>query len=106
MSYLDLVWDRYLADTLKTTTRLKRGGKGVCRRVVDSAPLPSNWLSFLCEDLNKSELFNFLSKELLASFKQERGELVVRQSNDIHAVQHDYRQILVRTVDTDVVVLV
>ncbi len=73
VSRLDLVWDRYLADTLKATARLKRG-KGVRRRVVGSAPLPSNWLSFLRVDLNKSELFCFLSKELLASFKQEREE--------------------------------
>ena len=61
VSRLDLVWDRYLADTLKATARLKRG-KRVRRRVVGSAPLPSNWLSFLRVDLNKSELFQFSLK--------------------------------------------
>ena len=40
--HVDLVWDSYLVDSLIATARAKRG-KGVCRCVVSSAPIPSNW---------------------------------------------------------------
>ena len=46
VSRLDLVWDSYRADTLKASTREQRG-KGVRRRVVDSAVIPGIWQSFL-----------------------------------------------------------
>ena len=38
---LDLVWDRYSADSLKGVVRAKRG-KGVRRRVVGGASIPGN----------------------------------------------------------------
>ena len=50
---LDLVWDRYRPDSLKGTTRAKRG-KGVRRRVVGRASIPGNWASFLRVDDNKT----------------------------------------------------
>lgn len=95
VSRLDLVWDNYVVDTLKATAREKRG-KGVHRRVINSAPIPGNWQNFLRVDLNKKELFSFLSKELVESFKQNNqnekelvvidGEqvLCVPQQQDIH----------------------
>ena len=46
VSRLDLVWNSYRADSLKASTREQRG-KGVRRRVVDSAVKPRNWQSFL-----------------------------------------------------------
>ena len=64
---LDLVWDRYLPDSLKGTTRAKRG-KGVRRRVVGGASIPGNWASFLRVDDNKTKLFSFLCGALLDSF--------------------------------------
>ena len=125
--------DNYVVDSLKATARAKRG-KGVCYRVVDSAPIPANWQNFLRVDLNKKELFSFLSKALVQSFKQDKKELVVTDGDQVvcvppqqdahllapcnheeadsrmmlhvaHAAQHDHHHILVRTVDTDVVVL-
>lgn len=45
VSRLDLVWDRYLTDSLKSTARAKRG-KGIRRCVIASAPIPGNWHSF------------------------------------------------------------
>lgn len=124
VSCLDLVWDSYIVDSLKATARAKRG-KGVRRRVVDSAPIPANWQNFLRVDLNKKELFSFLLKALVQSFKQDKKELVVTDGEQVvcvppcnheeadsrmmlhvaHAAQHDLHQILVCTVDTDVVVL-
>lgn len=133
VSRLDLVWDSYRADSLKASTREQRG-KGVRRRVVDSAVIPGNWQSFLRVDINKVELFSYLSTMLAESFQEEGKELVVTdgeqvicvpQQEDVnslapcnqeeadtrmmlhvaHAAQHGHHQIQVRTVDTDVVVL-
>lgn len=48
---LDVVWDRYLENTLKICIRQKRG-TGVRRKVTENAILPSNWQTFLgCESL-------------------------------------------------------
>ena len=135
VSRLDLVWDSYRGDSLKATARAKRG-KGVRRRVIESAPIPGNWQNFLRVDLNKKELFTFLSKSLIQSFIELEAtkELVVTDGeqvlsepsqNDLHllspcsheeadsrmmlhvahAAQHGHQRIVVRTVDTDVVVL-
>ena len=59
---LDIVWDVYLADSLKAGTKSKQG-QGQRRKVLSLAPLPSTWKSFLKNDENKSDLFCFLSKE-------------------------------------------
>ena len=133
VSRLDLVWDSYVVDSLKATARAKRG-KGVRRRVIASAPIPGNWHNFLRVDLNKQELFSFLSKALIQSFDEDNNELVVTDGEQVlcvppqqdihslapcsheeadtrmllhvaHAAQHGHSRILVRTVDTDVVVL-
>ena len=61
---LDLVWDVYLPDSLKRTTRQKRG-KGVRKRVAPSTVMPKNWKDFLRVDQNKTELFGFLSREAI-----------------------------------------
>ena len=128
-----MVWDSYVADSLRATVRAKCG-KGVRLRATDSAPIPGNWQNFLRVDLNKKELFVFLSKALFKSFCQDNKEVVVTEGDQIlcippqedthllapcnheeadrrmmlhvaHAAQHGHRQILVRTVDTDTVVL-
>jgi hypothetical protein len=59
---VDIVWDTYQPDSLKGTTRQKRG-KGVRRRVVPTAAIPKNWGNFLRVDENKTELFKFLSHQ-------------------------------------------
>ena len=58
---LDIVWDVYLADSLKAGTKSKQG-QDQRRKVLPLAPLPSTWKSFLKNDENKSDLFCFLSK--------------------------------------------
>ena len=131
-SWLDLVWDSYKAGSLKATARAKCG-KGVCRCIAGSVPIPGNWQDFLRVDLNKKELLCFLSKALVESFRLDKQLVVtngdqilcVPQQEDIHliapcsheeadshmmlhvahAVQHGGHQILVHSVDTDVVVL-
>ena len=73
---LNLVWDRYLPQSLKGTTRAKRG-KGVRRRVVGGASIPGNWTSFPRVDENKTEVFSFLSGALLDSFQLADKQLVI-----------------------------
>ncbi len=130
---LDLVWDRYNTDSLKGTARAKRG-KGVRRRVVGDGTIPGNWASFLRVDANKTELFSFLSGVLHDSFQLGDKELVITEGDDVlskpplqdtaalapcnqeeadsrmmlhaaHAAYNGHKKILIRTVDTDVVVL-
>ena len=57
---LDIVWDEYIHDSLKSMTRSKRG-KGVRRRVEPNNRIPGNWNAFLRVDENKAELFWFLA---------------------------------------------
>ncbi len=130
---MDLVWDRHKVDSLKGTARAKRG-KGVRIRVVAGATIPGNWKNFLRVDSNKTELFDFLSDALFESFNQEDKQLVITEGelvlsnppiDDIdslspcsheeadslmmlhvaYAAHHNHHKIIVRTVDTDVVVL-
>ena len=79
---LDLVWDRYITDSLKGTARAKRG-KGVRRRVVGGATIPGNWASFLRVDENKTELFSFLSGVLYDSFQLADKELLITKGDDV-----------------------
>ena len=62
---VDVVWDVYREDSLKFTTRERRG-TGTRRSVALSSKLPKNWKSFLHVGDNKTELFLFLAKELQA----------------------------------------
>lgn len=81
---LDLVWDMYVADTLKATARAKRG-KGMRQRVVASARIPSNWQNFLRVDLNKRELFSYLSKKVIESVNHNK-EVIVTEENQVLSV--------------------
>ena len=130
VSRIDIVWDVYKPDSLKSTAH-SRQGKGVRRRVESRTRVPSNWQSCLREDENKSELFEFLAEESvkLVSKKQiisTKGRSVIcsqsRELDNLQPCKHEeadtriflhaqdaakegYRKMMVRTVDTDVVVL-
>ena len=60
---VDIVWDVYLEDSLKSDTREKRG-KGVRRRVAPASTIPGNWQEFLRLADNKTELFRFLAHQV------------------------------------------
>ena len=60
---LDVVWDVYTPDSLKESTRGKRG-KGVRRKVSGKTKLPGNWTDFLRDSVNKKELFAFLTSKV------------------------------------------
>lgn len=62
---VDIVWDVYLQDSLKSTTRLKRCSRQT-RKVLPPTHVPLNWRTFLCVDGNKTELFHLLAQQTVA----------------------------------------
>lgn len=130
---VDVVWDVYIPDSLKSTTRQKRG-KGIRRRVAPTTVLPKNWSDFLRVDDNKTELFKFLSQQVMQLPTEDGKEIYATDGMGVlstianadvrnlapcsheeadtrlflhvaDAVQKGYRKLSVRTGDTDVVVL-
>lgn len=129
---LDIVWDVYVPNSLKATTRARRG-QGKRRRVTATGPLPGNWSDFLKHDMNKTELYQFLAshlqgvnipdgKHVYATYGHTAiavPETDVSQVSPccheeadtrifVHvadAVRAGHHRISIRTVDTDVVVL-
>lgn len=129
-SRIDLVWDQYFKNSLKTSARARRG-RGVRRRVQAETTIPANWHEFLRIDENKTELFEFLSEE---SMSIESDKIVIATSGEgvlcnkeyekarlqpctheeadsrmilhlMDAARNGCKRALLRTVDTDVVVL-
>lgn len=130
---VDVVWDEYTPNSLKETTRKKRG-RGIRRRAQPSTKMPSNWHEFLRVNENKTELFAFLAnhivfpdfgsnKQVISTLGQQvlcnppRGDVSIlapcnHEEADtrmmVHvadAVQKGLTKVLLRTVDTDVVVI-
>ena len=60
---IDIVWDTYVANSLKESTREKRG-KGVRRKVNSQTKLPTNFPDFLRDPRNKTELFALLTEKV------------------------------------------
>ena len=59
--WLDVVWDEYIADSLKATTRSSHA-QGTIIRVRATSQVPHNRQQFLRNDENKRELFHFLGQ--------------------------------------------
>ena len=60
---VDLVWDVYQNDSLKTSLREKRGA-GQRRKVLGCTRIPNDWKGFLRVDENKKELFKLLATKV------------------------------------------
>lgn len=125
---IDVVWDTYRPDSVKEATREKRG-KGARKKVSDQTKLPRNWNNFLLDAENKQELFALLSEKFgYLSCPEDKamyitaGENVISSGPPMPACNHEEadtrilvhvlnalemgaRSISVRTVDTDVVVI-
>ncbi|KAG0725800.1 hypothetical protein GWK47_037891 [Chionoecetes opilio] len=103
---LDIVWDLYMADSLKADTCSKRG-KRVRRRVEPSSAVPGNWQEFLRINDDKTELLSFLASKDVSALApcthEEADTRILLHLQD--AVQQGYSKVSIRTVDTDVVVL-
>ena len=127
---LDVVWDEYVQGSLKAYTRSTRG-KGSRRGVESSNAIPKNWMEFLRNE-DKKELFSLLSLKI-ASLSLEPAQIIVTHHKEVlcthsrttaslspctqeeadtrillhvsDAVTHGYGKVMVRTVDSDVLVL-
>ena len=64
-SRVDVVWDVYISNSLKASTRNKRG-KGIRRRVQPDSRIPGCWEAFLRLNENKTELFKYLAEQTTA----------------------------------------
>ena len=130
---VDIVFDTYKDQSLKGSTRVKRG-KGIRRKVLDKSVAPTNWRSFLRLDQNKTELFRYLSTTIIQH--GNRGDVImicayddtcISGSNELDLsnltpcnheeanarvflhlkdmTKQGHRKMVIRTVDTDVLVL-
>lgn len=128
---LDVVFDVYKCDSLKSDTRAKRGD-GIRQHVSAEGKVARNWQQFLRTDDNKTELFSFLAKEVTA--KKSINKTIVATVKDsvlcsnetdvtmlfpcsheeadtrmllhaFHASKCGCNSVMLRTVDTDVVVI-
>ena len=130
---IDVVWDKYLQGSIKEQTRESRG-EGTRRRVSGDTVIPANWSGFLRNNSNKEELFAFLSEKLSALNVDDKQLYATKQNSVVtahceleqmellqpceqeeadtrmflhaaHAARLGHQRILLRTVDTDVVVI-
>ena len=84
---LDVVWDTYRPESLKESTRQKKG-KGVRRKVSGETKLPRNWSDFLHDSSNKKELFDFLTYKV-ANFVFPEGKAVyITSEESVLTVSH------------------
>ena len=81
VSRVDIIWDRYLTDSLQQSTRDRRTHSGTTQRqrVFVGAPIPANWEAFLRSNDNKDELFHYLFDCIQAC---ETGRKVIISTKD------------------------
>ena len=125
---IDIIWDVYLEDSLKSTAREIRG-RGIRRRLAPSNTIPGDWQEFLRLVDNKTELFDFLVENLsgekdvyttcgqnvlCSRVRQDISSLApcTHEEADTRMLPHAvdsaskrYLRTILRTVDTDVLVL-
>ena len=120
-SRVNVVWDEYLPGSRKANTRSMRG-KGIRRRVEPSSVILINWQEFLRIDDKKIELLSFLATTVVTSQTEKSQQIITNHRRNVlctqprevsglapcshkDAVKQWYTNILIRTVDTDVLVL-
>ena len=60
---VDVVFDTYLSDSIKSETRENRGF-GMCVIVKDATPIPRKFSDFMRNDENKTDLFRMISERI------------------------------------------
>ncbi|XP_076158119.1 uncharacterized protein LOC143140875 [Alosa pseudoharengus] len=81
---VDEVWDKYIEASLKSQTRVKRGGTAGYRTQVSAKiPLPkgAQWQKFLKDSQNKDELFQYISDELQKTTAGSKYHLLTTKAN-------------------------
>ena len=74
VEHIDIVFGIYKKDSLKGPTRQKRD-MGIMRKVEEQSQAPTNWHSFLRINKNKTDLFRFLSEQIITNI--ETSKIVV-----------------------------
>ena len=128
---LDVVWDVYKEDSLKSQTRQNRGA-GTHIRVANNTKIPPNWKNFLLHNQNKENLFE-LRVDSIQQFQPPEGKQIISTKGEIavssasadlsnlsctheeagtrllfhayHAFRQGFTKIMIYATDTDVVVL-
>ena len=100
---MNVIWDRYLPDSLKATTRQRRGA-GIRQRMRHdgNGPFLRNWNSYLQTASNKVELFHNLPVDIAHTVFCEGNAVILHA---VKAVSHSYKRILIIANDTDLIVL-
>ena len=76
---IDVVFDRYRPESIKSDTRAKRSkGTRPVRKLIEdnSVPLPNSWPDFIALSENKTDLANFLSEHLLANAPMDKTVVI------------------------------
>lgn len=132
VSSLHIVWDTYKEQSIKDATRSGRG-TGVRIKVDSNVKIPGNWTEFLRDSKNKAELFKFLGDNPVDT-QSIPGDLYISSADGktvkhwgrgedmegqfckeeadsrmvlhiLHALRIGHANVLVRTCDSDVVII-
>jgi len=86
---VDVVFDTYRKDSIKSTARAKRG-KRMRRRVEPTSQPPKNWGSLLSRlNENKTELFRYLSKTIIDAASGDMNVLCAYDYRVLSKQNHD-----------------
>ena len=80
---VDIVFDQYNPDSLKSFTRQQRG-EGVRRKVTLTGKLPRDWNAFLRNDTNKEELFSLLAESI---YNIQDGIVYATKNQALYAIR-------------------
>uniref|UniRef100_H3AEF5 Uncharacterized protein n=1 Tax=Latimeria chalumnae TaxID=7897 RepID=H3AEF5_LATCH len=61
---IDIIFDVYKPDSLKNSTREKRGKTSYKSRIEERTPVPKKWQNFLHDSENKEQLFRLLANKM------------------------------------------
>ena len=96
---VDVVFDQYKLDSLKSYTREVRG-TGERQKVTLTGHVPNNWESFLRNNDNKTELYSLLAKIVYTCSHEEADTRMF-----VH-LKHALAKDIINTAnDTDVVII-
>ena len=79
---VDIVWDTYKVNSIKDSTREKRG-KGQRGKVAGDTKIPPNRKAFLQDNTNKKELFSLLTSRVSSFHFPENKEVNITSAESV-----------------------
>ena len=79
---VDVVFDQYKSDSIKTGTRDDRGS-GKRRKVAPNVRIPGDWKEFLSCSQNRTEFFPLISEQLLRTADLPAGKKLFATMRDV-----------------------